>query len=62
MGKKISLDATAEEAGVSKRSIRRLVSSGKLRAYRIGNVVRIDTDDLAKLLEQSVITPSGKDW
>lgn len=47
--KKISLDAAANELGVSKRSVRRLITSGQLKAVRIGNtsLIRIDRDDLA---------------
>ena len=57
MGKKISLDAAAEELGMSKRSVRRLISTGQLRAYRIGRqMVRIDCDDLAAALKPIVPT------
>lgn len=61
MGKKISLDKTAEELGVSVRTVRRLISRGELRAYRIGtDIVRIDSDDIASVLKP--VTPTGKDW
>lgn len=61
MGKKITLDQGAEDLGVSKRTIRRLISSGELRAYRIGrlrNLIRIDSDDVAELLNP--VIPNGK--
>jgi excisionase family DNA binding protein len=60
MGQKITLAETAERLGVSKDSVRRLISSGELRAYRIGNQqsVRVDTDDLAAVLKP--IVPNGK--
>ncbi len=60
MGKKLSLDQSAEEVGVSKRHIRRLISSGELRAYRVGKstVIRVDSDDLAAIFKP--ITPNGK--
>jgi excisionase family DNA binding protein len=59
MGRKLSLDAVAEELGISKRSVRRLISSGELRAYRIGRAaIRIDSDDLAAVL--TPVIPDGK--
>jgi len=52
VGKKISLDAAADDLGVNKRTIRRLVDSGELPAYRIGTkLVRVDADDVAQLLK-----------
>jgi excisionase family DNA binding protein len=57
MGKMISLDAAAERVGASKRTVRRLISTGQLRAYRIGRtMVRVDSDDLATLFKP--IAPS----
>ena len=59
MGQLISLDAVAEEIGISKRSVRRLVSTGELRAFKIGErTVRVDTDDIAAVLRP--IIPNGK--
>ncbi|ORA21350.1 excisionase family DNA-binding protein [Mycobacterium aquaticum] len=60
MGKKLSLDQAAEELGASKRTVRRMISSGKLRAYRVGDssLVRIDRDDLAAVLQP--VVPNGK--
>jgi excisionase family DNA binding protein len=60
MGQKIKIDAAAEEMNTSSRTIRRLISDGQLRAYRLGrsSVVRIDRDDLLKLLRP--IVPNGK--
>ncbi len=60
MGQKISLDAAAIELGASKRTVRRMITSGKLRAYRIGDssLVRIDRDDLNKVL--TPVIPNGK--
>jgi excisionase family DNA binding protein len=53
MDKKIQLDTAAEELGVSTRTIRRLVSRGEPRGYRVRgtDVVRVDSDDVADLLE-----------
>jgi excisionase family DNA binding protein len=50
MGKMMTLDDAAEHAAASKRTLRRLISSGELKAYRLGKqLVRIDSDDLAAL-------------
>jgi excisionase family DNA binding protein len=60
MGKMVNIDAAADQLGISKRSVRRLISSGELTAYRIGKMVatvRIDSDDLDKLLKP--VVPNG---
>jgi excisionase family DNA binding protein len=55
MGKKLTLDAAASELGISKTGVRRLISSGELRAYKVGRkLVRIDADDIAKVLRPIV--------
>jgi excisionase family DNA binding protein len=60
MGKKLRLDQVADELQMSKRAVRRLVSQGLLRAYRIGqNVIRVDSDDITSVLKP--VTPSGND-
>jgi excisionase family DNA binding protein len=52
MGQMISMDTAADNLGVSKRTIRRLIESGDLPAYKIGGkIVRVDADDVAKLLK-----------
>jgi excisionase family DNA binding protein len=59
MGKKITLKQTCDELSLSLRGVRRLISSGELRAYKVGkSAVRIDTDDIAKVLKP--VTPNGK--
>ncbi|HTQ22234.1 helix-turn-helix domain-containing protein [Mycobacterium sp.] len=59
MGRKISLETAADELGVSKRTVRRLISGGELRAYRVGKQsVRIDVNDIAAVLKP--IVPDGK--
>jgi excisionase family DNA binding protein len=52
MGQKITIAATAERLGISKDSVKRLISTGELRAYRIGSQysVRVDTDDADAIL------------
>ena len=45
MGKLITVD-DAERLATSKRRVRRLISSGKLKAYRINaRVIRVDSAD-----------------
>jgi excisionase family DNA binding protein len=60
MGNKLTLDGSAEYLNVSKRQVRRLISSGQLPASRIGTTtsVRIDADDLEALL--TPVVPNGK--
>jgi excisionase family DNA binding protein len=56
----LTLDQVADELQMSKRAVRRLVSQGTLKAYRIGqNVIRVDFDDLPTVLKP--VVPSGKD-
>jgi excisionase family DNA binding protein len=58
MGKKISMDAAAKELGISKTGVRRLISRGELRAFRVGRAtIRVDTDDIAKVYR--LVVPSG---
>ena len=60
VGKLITLDDAAERLAISKRGVRRLVSSGKLKAYRINaRVIRVDSADLASVLQ--AVVPTGKD-
>jgi excisionase family DNA binding protein len=61
MGKKLTLAEAAETLNTSKRTVRRLISSGKLRAYYVAGtrIIRIDADDLAKLLRP--VTPLAAD-
>jgi excisionase family DNA binding protein len=52
VGQKISMDTAADNLGVGKRTIQRLITSGDLPAYRIGTkIVRVDADDVDKLLK-----------
>lgn len=47
-----SIAAGAEQVDVSQNTIRRLISKGELKAYRVGStrVIRIDLDELDALL------------
>jgi excisionase family DNA binding protein len=50
-----SIDGAAEELEISKRSVRRLITTGELPAYRIGaGTVRIKAEDLEKCLKPIV--------
>lgn len=58
MGKKITMNAAADELGISLRGVRRLISSGELKAYRVGRQsVRVDVDDIQTALKP--IVPDG---
>ena len=55
----LTIDDAAEQLGVSKRSLRRLISSGELPAYRVGpQSVRIKGADLERVLKP--VIPNGK--
>jgi excisionase family DNA binding protein len=55
----LSIDEASDELGVSRRTLRRLISSGKLPAYKVSrNLVRIKTEDLEQVL--SPITRNHK--
>jgi excisionase family DNA binding protein len=55
----LSIDEASDELGVSRRTLRRLISSGKLPACKVSrNLVRIKTEDLEQVL--SPITPNHK--
>jgi excisionase family DNA binding protein len=55
----LSLDEAAQELRMSKRALRRLISSGELPAYRVGRgLVRIKSADLDGVLKP--VVPNGK--
>jgi excisionase family DNA binding protein len=55
----LTIDQAAEKLGISRRSVRRLISSGELRAYRVGErSVRVDFNDLDAVLKP--VVPDGK--
>lgn len=56
----ISPEAAAEYLGISTRTVRRLISSGELRAYRVrggDRLVRVDLNDLDAVLDP---IPNGR--
>ncbi len=48
----LSITEVADQLGVSHQTIRKLISSGDLVAYRVGGSWRIDPKDLADYLER----------
>jgi excisionase family DNA binding protein len=60
MGQKVTIADTEKILGLSKRSVRRLITTGQLRAYKLGALVRIDVDDIDRMLAASEVVPSGK--
>jgi excisionase family DNA binding protein len=55
----LSLDEAAQELSMSKRALRRLISTGELPAYRVGRgLVRIKAADLDGVLKP--VVPNGK--
>jgi excisionase family DNA binding protein len=56
-----TLDEIADELECSKRHVRRLITSGQIKAYRVGKesqVIRIDREDLPNVLIP--VVPNGK--
>ncbi|MFC0248750.1 helix-turn-helix domain-containing protein [Citricoccus parietis] len=50
---RLSISDVAEERGLSESTVRRLISRGDLRAYRIGKrIIRIDPADLDALFTE----------
>ncbi|QPS33623.1 helix-turn-helix domain-containing protein [Brevibacterium casei] len=49
---RLSIDDVKEITGLSGPTIRRHVATGKLRAYKVGRVIRIHEDDLGALYEE----------
>jgi excisionase family DNA binding protein len=49
----LTVDAVAEHLGSSTRHVRRLIERGLLPVHRLGRLVRVSPDDLARLLAAS---------
>jgi excisionase family DNA binding protein len=50
LGKLRTISQTAEILQTSNRTVQRLIACGRLRAHRIGRLVRIEDDHIAALL------------
>jgi excisionase family DNA binding protein len=46
----ISLQAGADYAACSQKTLRRHIAAGRLRGYRLGRLVRIDLDELDAIM------------
>lgn len=48
----VNLQEAAERAGVHPKTVRRWISEGRIRGYRMGpRFIRVDLDELAAMLE-----------
>lgn len=52
-----SIAEAAADLHVAERTIRRAIAAGRLRAHRIGKLIRLDRDDLADYI--TVADPSA---
>ena len=48
----LRIDAAADRLGIGNRTMRGLISDGKIPVVRIGRAVRIDPSDLARFIEE----------
>lgn len=46
----LTIDEVAKRLRISKATVRRHIRDGKLKAYKIGRVVRISSDDLKTII------------
>src|SRR5918998_6249081 len=58
--RQLSLAEVAGLMGVSERTVRRWIKSGKLRAYKPGRDYRIPESALRKFVEESEISPKAR--
>ncbi|GGL33308.1 excisionase family DNA-binding protein [Phycicoccus endophyticus] len=52
-----SLSQAAERTGISTKTLRRRIADGALTAYRCGRLIRLDPDDVDRIL---VKVPNGR--
>jgi excisionase family DNA binding protein len=57
----VSLAECAKALGVSERTVRRLVTAGRVPAYRVGSQWRVDLDEVREALRSAVIPPLQSD-
>ncbi|HEX9666792.1 MAG TPA: helix-turn-helix domain-containing protein [Thermodesulfobacteriota bacterium] len=46
----LTIDEVSKRLKISKATVRRHIREGKLKAYKIGRVVRISSDDLKRII------------
>lgn len=56
MPKLLSLAEAAELFGISARTLRRRISDGTVRGYRLGRLIRVDMNDLLENLVEEIPT------
>ncbi|MGB3373909.1 MAG: helix-turn-helix domain-containing protein [Microbacterium sp.] len=52
----VSLAVAAESLGVSAKTIRRRISDGTVRGFRVGRLIRVDLDELRRVLVVEIPT------
>lgn len=52
----VSLVVAAESLGVSVKTIRRRISDGTVRGYRVGRLIRVDMEELRESLVVEIPT------
>ena len=50
----LNISDVAKRLKVSETTIRRLIASGKLRSFRVGDLIRIREQDLIEYVEQQL--------
>lgn len=56
MPKLVSLAEAAEQFGISVKTLRRRISDGTVRGYRVGRLIRVDMNDLLENLVEEIPT------
>jgi excisionase family DNA binding protein len=57
----VSLAEAARALGVSERTVRRLVTAGRVPAYKVGGQWRVDVDEVKACLRSAVIPSPHSD-
>ncbi|KAB1643171.1 excisionase family DNA-binding protein [Gulosibacter chungangensis] len=52
----VSLAVAAESLGVSVKTLRRRISDGTVRGYRVGRLIRVDLDEVRNALVVEIPT------
>ena len=61
MSKMVSIAAAADHYGVSRQTVRRWISSGKITAYRVGlRLIRVDLEEIKAEIIHTVPTVDSK--